>query len=211
MESALRAGAGEPELTLIETMLWDGARVQRLALHLARLERSARLLGWGCDVARVASCLRDAVPQQAARLRLTLNAAGVLEIVVQARPAPKPVWRLGLAAVRLQSADVWLSVKSSRRAAYDAARAALSAAHDEVVFQNERGEVCDGSITTLFFDRGGGLRTPPLSSGLLPGVMRAEMLLQGCREEVLMAQDLHKVRLSVGNSLRGLMPAIWVG
>src|SRR5690606_16981568 len=106
----------------------------------------------------------------------------------------------------------WLQVKSSRRAAYDAARAALPPGLDEVVFLNERGEVCDGTITTLFFDAGGGLRTPPLSSGLLPGVLREEMLAQGrCREAVLHAADLGRVQLWLGNSLRGLVRADWAG
>ena len=79
------------------------------------------------------------------------------------------------------------------------------------MFLNERGEVCDGTITTLFFDRGAGLCTPPLSSGLLPGVLRAEMLAGGrCREAVLMGVELPRVRLWMGNSLRGLAPGIWV-
>ena len=52
------------------------------------------------------------------------------------------------------------------------------------------------------------MRTPPLSSGLLPGVLRAEF---ACPEEVLRAEDLSGVRLWVGNALRGLIPAVWVG
>ena len=79
---------------------------------------------------------------------------------------------------------------------------------DEVIFLNERGEVCDGTITTLFFDRGQGMRTPPLTCGLLPGVLRADLAVP---EEVLLASDLPRVHLWVGNSLRGLMRAIWVG
>ena len=211
VESALRAGAGAEGVKLIETLHWDGAGFGRLALHLARLERSAALLGWTCDLGAVQAALRATVPVGPARVRLTLDAAGAVD--VQALPLPPPVaqWRLGLAGVRLQAADVWLSVKSTRRAVYDAARAGLSAALDEVIFQNERGEVCDGTITTLFFDRGAGLRTPPLTSGLLPGVLRADLLLQGCREEVLLAQDLGKVRLWLGNALRGLAPAVWRG
>jgi 4-amino-4-deoxychorismate lyase len=112
----------------------------------------------------------------------------------------------GLGGARLASDDPWLRVKSTRRAAYDAARAALPAGLDEVLFLNERGEVCDGTITTVFFDRGAGLRTPPLSCGLLPGVLRAEMSVP---EEVLLARDLPRVRLWVGNALRGLIPAVW--
>lgn len=211
VESALRAGAGAPGLKLIETMLWDGAALRRLGLHLARLERSAGLLGWACDIGAVEAALRAVALAAPARVRLTLDASGGVDVQAMALSEPIQLWRLGLAGVRLQAADAWLSVKSTRRAVYDAARAGLSAAHDEVIFQNGRGEVCDGSITTLFFDRGAGLRTPPLTSGLLPGVLRAEMLLGGCREEVLLAADLGGVRLWVGNSLRGLMPAVWVG
>jgi 4-amino-4-deoxychorismate lyase len=115
---------------------------------------------------------------------------------------------LALAGARLRSDDPWLAVKSTNRVVYDTARAALPEGVEEVVFLNERGEVCDGSITTVFFDRGQGMRTPPLSSGLLPGVLRAEL---GCPEEVLLAQDLPHVRLWVGNALRGLIGAVWVG
>ncbi|MFN6952997.1 MAG: aminotransferase class IV, partial [Albidovulum sp.] len=99
--------------------------------------------------------------------------------------------------------------KTTRREPYEAARAEFSKDEaDEVILLNERGEVCEGTITTVFFDRGQGMRTPPLSCGLLPGVLRAEM---GCPEEVLRAEDLGAVRLWVGNALRGLIPAVWAG
>lgn len=207
MESALHAGAGAPGLKLIETLAWDGQMLVRLPLHLARLERSARLLGWGCDPAAAEAALRAAVPLHPARMRLTLDMVGDLVVQPYALPVGKPEWRLGLAATALHAADPWLSVKSSNRAAYDAARAELPEGLDEVIFQNQRGEVCDGSITTVFFDRGQGMRTPPLRSGLLPGVLRAELALP---EEILLARDLPRVRLWVGNSLRGLIPAVWV-
>ncbi len=208
MESALRSGAGAPGLKLIETLGFDGARLVRLPLHLARLQRSATLLGWGCDARAVERALRAAVPDAPARMRLTLDAAGVVEVQAAALPPAKAEWRLGLAATRLASDDVWLGVKSTRRAGYDAARAGLAAGLDEVIFLNERGEVCDGTITTLFFDRGQGMRTPPLTCGLLPGVLRADLAVP---EEVLLAHDLPGVRLWVGNSLRGLMRAVWLG
>lgn len=203
VEGTLRDGAGAPGLKLIETMLWDGAAVPRWPLHLARLTAGAAALGWA-----VPDVPLTGPEGQTARLRLTLDAAGEVAVEVGALPPARALWRVGLAAERLYSADPWLRVKSTRRAVYDRARAALPAGVDEVVFLNERGEVCDGSITTLFFDRGAGLRTPPVSSGLLPGVLRAEV---GCAEEVLMAQDLPQVRLWVGNAMRGMAEAVWVG
>ena len=206
MEGALCRGAGE--VRLIETLLWDGARFPRLALHLARLAAGAGALGFACDPSGVERALRAAVGDAPLRVRLTLGLAGDAEVTVAALPAARTEWRLGLAGARLASDDPWLRVKSTRRAAYDAARAALPEGIDEVIFLNERAEVCDGTITTVFFDRGQGMRTPPLSCGLLPGVLRAELAVP---EEVLQARDLPRVRLWVGNALRGLIPAVWVG
>lgn len=202
MEGALREGGREPGLRLIETVLWDGAVAPRWPLHRARLRRSAALLGWDCPE------VAPGGPDHPARLRLTLGAAGDAVWEVHPLPAPRAEWRLGLATARLSAQDPWLSVKSTRRALYDATRAALPEGLDEVLFLNERGEVCEGTITTVFFDRGQGMRTPPLSCGLLPGVLRAEL---GCPEEVLQPEDLPRVRLWVGNALRGLIPAVWAG
>lgn len=205
MEGALCDGGGQPGLRLIETMLWDGAGFPRLSLHLARLTRGAVALGWSVPQARVNAALAG-LAGMPLRVRLTLDAAGVVLVETGVLPPGKPAWRIGLAAARLASGDPWLSVKSTNRAVYDSARVALPEGLDEVIFLNERGEVCDGSITTVFFDLGQGMRTPPLSSGLLPGVLRAEI---ACPEQVLMAADLPRVRLWVGNALRGLIPAVW--
>ena len=211
MESTLRRGAGAPGLTLIETLGWDGVAFTRLDLHLARLAAAAGLLDWTFDLREVRQVLTAAVAVTPARIRLTLNKQGAIEVAIAAIPEPAMRWRVGLAGQRLMSHDPWLRVKSSRRAAYDAARAGLPPGLDEAVFQNERGEVCDGSITTVFFDAGHGLCTPPLTSGLLPGVLRAELLAAGTvREAVLHTADLGRVQLWVGNSLRGLIPALFV-
>ncbi|MFN7001842.1 MAG: aminotransferase class IV [Roseinatronobacter sp.] len=198
MESALRAGADDPGLHLIETLYWDGARAPREALHMARLRAGAAALGWDCPHMQISG------PPEPARLRLTLARDGRVAMTQTPLPPAKPLWRVALAQTRLLSTDPWLRIKSSRRAAYDAARAALPAGIDEVIFLNERGEVCDGTITTVFFDRGAGMRTPPLSAGLLPGVLRADL---ACPEETLSADDLPHVRLWVGNALRGLISA----
>jgi 4-amino-4-deoxychorismate lyase len=202
VENPLRAGADDPGLRLIETVLWDGKSAPRAPLHLARLRSGAQALGWTCPEVTF-----QGPPGQPARLRLTLNMDGQTEMTVSPLPPAKPLWRVGLAQLRLASDDPWLRVKSTHRAAYDTARATLPDGLDEVIFLNERGEVCDGTITTVFFDRGAGMRTPPLSSGLLPGVLRAQM---DYPEELLLADALPHVRLWVGNALRGLIAAEFV-
>ena len=204
MESALSVGADDPGLRLIETLGWTGHDFPRLGLHLARLARSAARLDWPCDLPAAEAALRAAAPSDPARMRLTLDATGAVAVQASPLPPARPLWSVTLAPQRLSSTDLWLSLKTPRRPAYDAARAALPSGIDESIFQNEHGQVCDGTITSVFFDRGQGLRTPPLTCGLLPGVLRAELALP---EEVLLATDLPLVRLWVGNSLRGMIPA----
>jgi 4-amino-4-deoxychorismate lyase len=212
VEGALRDGGRAPGLRLIETLRREGGLCARADRHLARMARGAAALGWEYPEARVAAALVGEPSEGPERLRLTLDRAGGVEVTAAPLAESPGPWRLGRAAERLFSGDPWLGHKTTRRDAYDRARAALPAGLDEVVLVNERGEVCDGTITTLFFDRGAGMRTPPLSSGLLPGVLREEMIATGsCREEVLMAQDLGRVRLWVGNSLRGMIGAVWAG
>ncbi len=54
-------------------------------------------------------------------------------------------------------------------------RAALMDA-DELIFQNSRGEICEGTASNIFFVSGGRLFTPSVSCGLLPGIVRRFVL-----------------------------------
>ncbi|MCQ4634346.1 aminotransferase class IV [Shinella sp. CPCC 100929] len=144
------------------------------------------------------------------RIRLELFEDGRID--VQTAPftplAPDTTWRLKIAATRLASNDLLLRHKTSRRAAYIAARAEIPAAEaEEVLLLNERGELCEGSITSLFLHDGSGiLKTPPLASGLLAGVLRQELLDNGeAVEQTLRPEDLTQGTIFVGNSLRGLI------
>jgi 4-amino-4-deoxychorismate lyase len=102
-----------------------------------------------------------------------------------------------------------LQHKTTRRAVYDSARASLPDDVEELLFLNEREELCEGTITTLFVEMPDGRRlTPPLSSGLLPGILREEMLEEDWAEAVLNLNDLKSAKaIYMGNSLRGLIPA----
>ena len=248
------------DFSLIETFRWEPGFV-RLERHLARLTRSAAVLGLaGAEKARDAlftalppsalpgisptggeigrrqghlstgatgmgkasphpiSPLEGEMPGRAEggapqptplRIRLELFPDGRIE--VQTAPftplAENTVWRLRIATTRLSSTDPLLRHKTSRRTLYAAARAEVPAAEaDEVLLLNERGEVCEGTITSLFLDDGSGiLKTPPLASGLLAGVLREELLETGrAVEQALRVDDLAGGTLLVGNSLRGL-------
>lgn len=215
-ESPLRDGIA-PGFTLIETLRWEpGIGFMRLERHLARLAASAAALGFCHDAEAIHAALESTIKSAAGpqRVRLTLAGDGAVEVTTQPfQPLPDNiVWTLRLARSRLSSQDVLLRHKTSRRDAYQAARAEYTTADaDEVLLANERGEICEGTITNLFIGTGepAALLTPKLACGLLPGILRGELLDQGrAREAVLTLDDLIAAkRLYVGNSLRGLIPA----
>lgn len=214
MESSFRP-ADRAGLLLIETFARRAGRFVRLARHLARLERTARTLAFPFDAAAIARALATVAGADPGadplRVRLTLDARGAVAVTAVALPEGPAVWRVAIHEERLDPRDPWLAVKTSARARYDRARAALPDGVDEWLFLNTRGEVCEGTITNLFLRRGGRLVTPPVASGLLPGVLRAELLDGGAAAAVLRPGDLAGGEVLLGNSLRGLVAARLVG
>ncbi|OOY32096.1 aminotransferase class IV family protein [Thioclava sp. F36-6] len=196
------------DLKLIETFGWHpGEGIRRRARHIARLTSSAEQLGYPLDGEELTAALATVSGENPLRVRLTLDAKGALEIT-SAPLTPTTAWRLHISGVTLDSQDPMLRLKTTARAPYDAARAALPEGVDEAILLNERGELCEGTITNLFLKRGGICLTPPLTCGLLPGILREEMLETGAaREAVLRPEDLAQGEVFMGNSLRGLIPA----
>lgn len=210
---------GKARFHLIETLRFEpGEGLLRKDLHFARLARSAQALGFAFSLdeleAALLAELRDADAPK--RVRVGLEADGRFSI--EARPfvplADGTVWKLRIAATRLSSSDELLRHKTSLRSAYEAARAEFAAGEaDEVLLLNEKGDVCEGTITNVFVELDDGmLATPSLACGLLQGVMRDALLQEGkAVEQVLRPHALRHRRLFVGNSLRGLIEARLVG
>ncbi len=206
----------ENDFGLIETLLWTRSEgFHLLSEHLARLAASSAALGFAHDEARVRDALNAAVANAVSaslRVRLVLARDGAIEIsVTPIEPISRDtVWRAALARPRFSSADPLLRHKTTRRALYEdaLAEAAQRCGADEVLFLNERGELCEAARCNLFVPQGEILLTPPLSCGILPGTLRAALIAQGrARESILRLEDISGCEFFLGNSVRGLVRA----
>ena len=212
----------DPGFALLETMFATRAGgVRHLDRHLARLRDGARYFGFAFDeVALRADCAaRIAALDDAGgyRLRLTLSKSGAFELAaVPLAPSPAGPVTVGLAAgfgcAPTDSRDLFLRYKTTHRARYDDAwRAAERAGAFDLLFTNEKGELTEGGRTSVFVKLDGRWWTPPLASGVLPGVMRGALLddpAWGAGERVLWPDDLRRAdALMVCNALRGALPA----
>jgi para-aminobenzoate synthetase/4-amino-4-deoxychorismate lyase len=209
---------GVSGIRILETLLWkDGFPLRDR--HLDRLTRTAAALGFRCRAAEVVERLEklhvELAGRGAHRIRVLLDASG--EISIESAPAPPPREHpllVSLSEKRIDSANPFLRWKTTFRAPYEAGRReARRRGLDEVLFLNERGELTEGAISNVFLRLDGRWCTPPLSSGVLPGIGR-ELELESDRkpeERILYASDLTRAeRVCLTNAVRGRQPARYV-
>ena len=200
-----------PPFQLLETMLWDG-EITFLGLHLDRMEASASYFGFPFDRQSIEMQLSTQSKQfsQGAhyRIRLLLDAEGETTITTTRHIPHESTGRVRISPERTSSSDVFLRHKTTNRERYDRLYAQAHAdGFDEVIFLNEREEVTEGTINNIFIERDGILLTPPLSSGVLPGVYRRYLLESNktAEERVLTIQDLESAdSVFLCNSVRGM-------
>ncbi len=172
---------------------WD-AHMQRLAagLKLMRLTLPFSTGELRDAAARLLSLdrLSDAV------VRLTISRgssargyspalAKTPRIVMTARalaPPAKLEWRLITSSLRVLSNDPLANIKTGSKVRSVLARAeAEDHGADEAIFLNERGEITEGAATNFFWIDGAIVCTPPLGTGILPGITRS-VVLELCTE-----------------------------
>ncbi len=206
--------AAEPDFQILETMLFENG-IDDFDEHLNRMAKSAEFFNFRFNkktaekfvIKRIAS-LKTSAPVKS-RLRLLLNFKGELEL--QIFPLQTNGWGKDSAKIKLSkkhcsSKDLFLQHKTTRREFYNEHfHEAVDEGYDEIIFTNERGELTEGAISNIFVQtQDGSWYTPPLSSGLLPGIWRSGAITKlNAREKLLYIADLKNAkRIIIGNSVR---------
>jgi para-aminobenzoate synthetase/4-amino-4-deoxychorismate lyase len=193
-------------------------------MHLDRMQASALALGISFNRSAAASAVESACSSLDAlascRLRLNLTPQGELSTstgVLDALNEPvKIFWAKDILPcnVGMFSGDALLHHKVSNRSLYDLAwQTAVGLGGFDALFTNEQGFVTEGGRTSIFVKPQGRSEwlTPPVSAGLLPGVMRASLLTdpqRNAREANLTINDVSMAdEIILTNALRGFIKA----
>ena len=200
---------GRRYFDLIETMRFDPLEgILLLDRHLARMKASADAFGFAFDRHLARNELQAATfrLRGLARVRLLLSPRGGIAIgTAPLPPAPDTPVTVAIRPREVAPRDFRLAHKTTDRRIYPRAQAAF-----ETLYTDAQGYLTEGSFTTIFVQRDGLLLTPPLTRGLLPGVLRTELLEAGRAAEAdLTPADLAQGFL-IGNALRGLISAVTV-
>jgi para-aminobenzoate synthetase/4-amino-4-deoxychorismate lyase len=200
---------------ILETFLWQpGTGVKNFIQHKKRLIKTANELKYpfkDVDFQNAIKSIKSLDKPQ--RVRLALNNLGEFDIQ-QSDYKPYQInseVTFSLSKYPLSDKVQVTRHKVSDRNFYDGERNRIRQLTDadEVIFLNNKNEICEGSFTSIFIKKNGFLVTPPLSSGLLPGILRADLLeKKQAIEGILTITDIIEAdEVFLGNSLRGLMKA----
>ncbi len=202
-----------PAFRLFTTLRWTREAGARLwERHVERLARSAEYHDFPFERAAAEEALRAAAaafPGGARRVRILLAPDGGIAVehspLDAMPPAPR---RIAPASAPVAAGDRFLFHKTTRRGVYEAARAARPDAED-VLLWNDAGEITETTIANVAVLRAGRWTTPPIRCGLLPGVMREELLADGSWIEGPVRRDELPAgsELQLANALRGVWGA----
>jgi para-aminobenzoate synthetase/4-amino-4-deoxychorismate lyase len=212
------------ELGLFETILVHKGQAQHVQLHLARLANSALALGIPYSLPDMMKVIeigcKDCSIDTEYRLRLDLDHLGMashqISPISPLEGSVKIFWARDIlpdsSKATFHSGNLLLRHKVSIRNLYDQAwKLAEGLGGFDALFTNEQGYVTEGGRSSIFVKSGDSWLTPPVSAGLLPGVMRSILLNDpqwNAHEVNLTIDDIQNSKeIMLTNALRGLIPA----
>lgn len=204
-------------MNLLEAIRWDDGFLWRDE-HLARMERSAEFWSYTFDRPSTEAVLDELgrTLDTVSKIRIVAQANGLIHVASEPLselwvrgpgPTDKPV-KLALDLEPVDDRNPRLFHKTSDRRVFRE-RAARHAGVDDVLLVNRTGNVTETSIANIVLLFGDRWLTPPVSDGLLGGVMRSHLLADGTIVEgsVAVSEAMRADAVAVVSSVRGWRPA----
>lgn len=212
-------------LGVFETIAVENGKALFLGRHLNRMEKSAEFLKLGTCESR--GITRDNIQQYLREQEKSLTAHGALKIVMSAEnsffqmrsnPYTDEIYMKGfmtdISKVRRNETSPLVYHKTLNYGdCIIEKRAATAAGINEKIFINTKGQICEGTVSNIFFVRKNMIYTPKLSCGMLPGILREYVMEQFEVTETIIYPDelMYYEECFVTNSLMGVMPVRQLG
>jgi para-aminobenzoate synthetase/4-amino-4-deoxychorismate lyase len=203
-----------PCFSLIESIRWQ-KQYFLLDLHLQRLKKSCIYFGIPYDLAEIKERLfqlQDAFSKDMVyKVRLELDMEGRLSLEYAPLEELALPLKVKISSKKTDPHNIYLYHKTTHRNFYDGERRiAQQEGFFEVIFTNLYNQLTEGSITNIFLLINHKLYTPPITCGLLGGVLRESLIRENkVIEKVLFLSDLYRAeKVFLGNSVRGLLEAV---
>ncbi len=213
--------ADPTDFHLLETIKLQRGNYLLLERHLERLGSSAAYFDIPVSIERVRAALADYAQNRFSeirRVRLLVSQQGDVTVEGVLLPAESTELSLlepsddapqhtALATQPIATGNPFLFHKTTNRDMYHAHKQQYEELFD-VLLWNEQGELTEFTFGNLVVEVKGERLTPPVSSGLLAGTLRAELLARGIiKERVLTAAELAQATAIWHiNSVRGWVP-----
>ncbi|MCT1904319.1 aminodeoxychorismate synthase component I [Oceanobacillus sojae] len=202
-----------PAFQLLETMKYDGTQIPRLNRHLARLERAANQFQYPYSIKKIEQQLKEQMKKYSGvhRVRLLLKQDGKIDITfTQHSEDPISVRKVSLASAPINRKDIFYYYKTTNRQIYNVFREQENTSFD-VLLWNEEEQLTEFTIGNLVVKQQGEYYTPPVSSGLLAGTYREELLERGkIKEKIIWKKDIPSFEeVWLVNSLRGWVRVVF--
>ena len=204
---------------LLETIKWELSEdFSFLQDHLGRLKRTATFFGINFNYEKIIEKLNESIEIYNAKksnrhpliVRLLLNKYGSPRVEISKLVELPDPYNVLVSNEPLDvREDVFVLNKTTNRKVYDyaltSAKRKVTDIHDVIILNNNL-ELTESTIANLFIEFKGRLLTPPIESGLLPGIYRQYLLDIGRAEEEILDLDIlnSSDKIFLANSVRGI-------
>ncbi|WP_026054735.1 aminodeoxychorismate synthase component I [Leptospira weilii] len=196
--------------SLFETILYKNGIFYFLKEHLERIKKSAKIFQfpfskkeWDASLKQVASISPG---PNSYRIKISLNSLGKFHFESHKLSKFQKEGILQISGIEIDSSSEFRKHKTNLREIYDR-ECSRDSGYIDVLYLNEKKEIAEGSIGNIFVKIGDSYFTPPISSGVLPGIFRNRLLKRnGFYEKTLSLDDLQRSNsIFLCNSLRGIL------